>query len=452
MATISSLGVGTGLDLESIVTGLMDLERQPLTRLESKQNIISAQISAYGSFKSKLDSFQTAMASLASASSFKVFQANSQDEDLFTATSTSAASAGSYDINVTQIASRDKLASSAYTDYNTTVGEGTLSISVGGESFDVTIDSSNSSLAGIRTAINNASDNTGVTASIITDDSGARLVLTSNETGTENAISVSVSGDGDGNNTDASGLSAFVYSSGGTQNLTSISSAKDAIVEIDGFTVTSSSNAIANAIDGVTLNVKDVGSSTLEITRNDEAILESVNEFASAYNALMTEIKSQRSGQLEADSTLLTIERQVRDVFNSGASITGSSFSYLVEAGISFDKDGVMTVDENKVNEVLSSDFNSFANLFSAEGEGFANRLESLADTWLQTDGLIDSKEEGLNSRLRRMDTQKDQMESRLEMTEARLRAQYSAMDTLVSSLQSQGNYLISQLSAMNSN
>ena len=451
MATISSLGVGTGLDLESIVTGLMDLERQPLDRLESKQSIINAQISAYGSFKSKLDSFQTAMASLASASSFKVFQANSQDEDLFTATSTSSASAGSYNIDVTQVASRDKLASSAFTDYNSIVGEGTLSISVGSESFDVTIDSGNSSLAGIRTAINNASDNTGVTASIITDDSGARLVLTSNETGTENAISVSVS-DSDGNNTDTSGLSAFVYSSGGTENLSSISTAKDAIVNIDGFTTTSSSNSIANAIDGVTLNVKDVGSSTLDITRNDEAILESVNEFASAYNALMTEIKSQRSGQLEADSTLLTIERQVRDVFNSGASITGSSFSYLVEAGISFDKNGVMTVDEDKVNEVLSSDFNSFANLFSAEGEGFANRLESLADTWLQTDGLIDSREEGLNSRLKRMDSQKEQMEARLEMTETRLRAQYAAMDTLVSSLQSQGNYLISQLSAMNSN
>ncbi|WP_417499902.1 flagellar filament capping protein FliD [Methylophaga sp.] len=450
MATISSLGVGTGLDLESIVTGLMDLERQPLDRLESKQSIINAQISAYGSFKSKLDSFQTAMASLASASSFKVFQANSQDEDLFTATSTSSASAGSYNIDVTQVASRDKLASSAFTDYNSIVGEGTLSISVGSESFDVTIDSGNSSLAGIRTAINNASDNTGVTASIITDDSGARLVLTSNETGTENAISVSVS-DSDGNNTDTSGLSAFVYSSGGTENLSSISTAKDAIVNIDGFTTTSSSNSIANAIDGVTLNVKDVGSSTLDITRNDEAILESVNEFASAYNALMTEIKSQRSGQLEADSTLLTIERQVRDVFNSGASITGSSFSYLVEAGISFDKNGVMTVDEDKVNEVLSSDFNSFANLFSAEGEGFANRLESLADTWLQTDGLIDSREEGLNSRLKRMDSQKEQMEARLEMTETRLRAQYAAMDTLVSSLQSQGNYLISQLSALNS-
>ncbi|GLQ01076.1 flagellar hook-associated protein 2 [Methylophaga thalassica] len=452
MATISSLGVGTGLDLESIVTGLMDIERQPLDRLESKQSTINAQISAYGSFKSKLSTFQSAMESLSSASSFKVFQANSQDEDLFTATATSTAATGSYNIDVTQIATRDKLASSAFTDYNTTVGEGTLTISVGSESFDVTIDSSNSSLAQIRTAINNASENTGVTASIITDDSGARLVLTSNETGTDNAISVSVSGDSDGNDSDASGLSAFVYSSGGTQNLSSISSAKDAIVSIDGFTVTSSSNSIANAIDGVTLNVKDVGSSTLDITRDDDAILESVNEFASAYNALMTEIKSQRNGQLEADSTLLTIESQVRDVFNSGASITGSSFSYLIQAGISINKEGVMTVDEDKVNEVLSSDFTSFANLFSAEGEGFANRLESLADSWLQTDGLIDSKEEGLNARLTSLDRQKEQMEARLEMTETRLRAQYSAMDTLVSNLQSQGDYLISQLSSMNSN
>lgn len=451
MATVSSLGVGTGLDLEGIVKGLMDIERQPLNRIKNKQSLINAQISAYGSFKSKLDTFQTAMASLGSASSFKVFQANSQDEDLFTATSTSSASAGSYSIDVTQVASRDKLASSAFTDYNAVVGEGTLTIGVGTKSFNVAIDSSNSSLAGIRTAINNATDNTGVTASIITDDSGARLVLTSNETGTDNAISVSVSGDSDGNNADASGLSSFVYSSGGTQNLSSISTAQDAIVKIDGFTTTSSSNSITNAIDGVTLNVKDVGSSTLDITRNDEAILKSVNEFASAYNSLMTEIKSQRKGQLEADSTLLTIEKQVRDVFNSGASITGSSFSYLIEAGISINKEGVMSVDESKVKEVLSSDFNSFANLFSADGEGVANRLESLADTWLQTDGLIDSKEAGLNSRLKRYDTQKDQMESRLEMTETRLRAQYAAMDTLVSSLQSQGNYLISQLSALNS-
>ncbi|KKN28420.1 hypothetical protein LCGC14_0854540, partial [marine sediment metagenome] len=292
----------------------------------------------------------------------------------------------------------------------------------------------------------------GVTASIITDDAGSRLVLTSDETGTENTVSVAVSGDSDGNNTDTTGLSAFVYSAGGTQNLSSITSATDAVVEIDGFTVTSASNTLTNAIDGVTLDLKEVGSSTLTITRDDEAIIESVNEFASAYNALMTEIGTQRKGQLEADSSLLAIERQVRDVLNSGASITGSSMSYLIQAGVSVDKNGKMNVDEDAVGKLLDTDFNSFVNMFSAEGEGFANRLNTLADGWLQTDGLIDSKEKGLDSRLNANLDAQTRSEARLVSVESRLRAQYSAMDTLVSSLQSQGNYLISQLNSLNNN
>lgn len=444
MATITSLGVGTGLDLENIVSSLMQIERQPLARLESKEKIINAQISAYGAFKSKLSAFQTAMESLASASAFKQFQSSSEDEDIFTSSANSDAVTGSYNINVSSLAQRDKLASSAFTD-TTNLGQGSLSIAVGPESFDVTIDSSNNSLAGIRNAINNATDNTGVVASIITDDAGSRLVLTSEDTGTENAVSVTVSGDSDGNDTDASGLSAFVNA-----NMTAITSASDAVIEIDNFTVTSSSNTISGAIEGVTINAKSMGSSTLEITRNDDAILESVKEFATAYNDLMKEIKSQRNGQLEADSTLLTIERQMRDVFNSGSSITGSSFRYLIEAGVSVDKTGEMKVDEEQVSSLLDSDFSSFVNLFSAEGEGFANRLNSLADGWLQTDGLIDSREDGLNARLDTIDRQRDRMEARLATTEERIRAQYVAMDTLVSSLNSQGNYLMSQLSALN--
>lgn len=444
MATITSLGVGTGLDLENIVSSLMQIERQPLDRLESKEKIINAQISAYGSFKSKLADFQTAMESLASASAFRQFQASSLDEDIFSATADSDAVIGSYNIDVTAIAERDKLASTAFSD-TTNIGQGTLSIAVGSDSFDVAIDSTNNSLAGIRNAINNATDNTGVIASIITDDAGSRLVLTSEDTGIENAVTVSVSGDADGNDTDASGLSAFVNA-----NMTAITSAADAVIKVDNFTVTSSSNTISDAIEGVTINAKTLGSSTLEITRNDDAILESVKEFASSYNALMKEIKTQRSGQLEADSTLLTIERQIRDVFNSGSAITGSSFRYLVEAGVSVDKNGEMQVDEEQVSSLLDSDFSSFVNLFSAEGEGFANRLESLADGWLQTDGLIDSREDGLNARLDTIDRQRDRMEARLATTEERIRAQYVAMDTLVSNLNSQGDYLLSQLSALN--
>lgn len=446
MATITSLGVGTGLDLENIVSSLMDIERQPLARLQSKESIINAQISAYGAFKSKLADFQSAMEALGSASAFKQFQATSQDEELFTASASSDAVAGEYSINVVALAQRDKLASAAFSDTNS-IGQGTLSISVGSESFDVVIDSTNDSLAGIRNAINGASDNTGVSASIITDDAGSRLILTSQETGTENALTISVSGDSDGNNSDASGLSAFANA-----NMTAVSSASDAVVEIDNFTVTSSSNTISGAIDGVSITAKTTGSSTLSITRDDEAILESVKEFASAYNSLMTEIKSQRSGQLEADSTLLTIERQIRDVFNSGSTITGSSFRYLIEAGVSLDKNGEMQVDEDQVTSLLDTDFSSFVNLFSAEGEGYANRLDSLADGWLQTDGLIDSREVGLNARLDTIDRQKDRMEARLATTEERIRAQYAAMDTLVSSLNSQGNYLLSQLSALSQN
>jgi flagellar hook-associated protein 2 len=446
MATITSLGVGTGLDLENIVSSLMEIERQPLARLQSKESIINAQISAYGAFKSKLADFQSAMEALGSASAFKQFQATSQDEELFSASADSDAVAGEYSINVVALAQRDKLASAAFSDTNS-IGQGTLSISVGAESFDVVIDSTNDSLAGIRNAINNASANTGVSASIITDDAGSRLILTSDDTGTENALSVSVSDDSDGNNSDSSGLSAFVNA-----NMTTVTSATDAVVEIDNFTVTSSSNTISGAIEGVSITAKAMGSSTLSITRDDEAILESVKEFASAYNSLMTEIKSQRSGQLEADSTLLTIERQIRDVFNSGSAISGSSFRYLVEAGVSLDKNGEMKVDEEQVTSLLDSDFSSFVNLFSAEGEGYANRLDSLADGWLQTDGLIDSREVGLNARLDTIDRQRDRMEARLATTEERIRAQYAAMDTLVSSLNSQGNYLLSQLSALSQN
>jgi flagellar hook-associated protein 2 len=446
MATITSLGVGTGLDLENIVSSLMEIERQPLARLQSKESIINAQISAYGAFKSKLADFQSAMEALGSASAFKQFQATSQDEELFSASADSDAVAGEYSINVVALAQRDKLASAAFSDTDS-IGQGTLSISVGAESFDVVIDSTNDSLAGIRNAINNASANTGVSASIITDDAGSRLILTSDDTGTENALSISVSDDSDGNNSDSSGLSAFVNA-----NMTTVTSATDAVVEIDNFTVTSSSNTISGAIEGVSITAKAMGSSTLSITRDDEAILESVKEFASAYNSLMTEIKSQRSGQLEADSTLLTIERQIRDVFNSGSAISGSSFRYLVEAGVSLDKNGEMKVDEEQVTSLLDSDFSSFVNLFSAEGEGYANRLDSLADGWLQTDGLIDSREVGLNARLDTIDRQRDRMEARLATTEERIRAQYAAMDTLVSSLNSQGNYLLSQLSALSQN
>lgn len=448
MASITSAGIGSGLDVESIISQLVALERQPINRLQNKQSQVNAQISAYGSLKSKISEFQSAMAGLGSASSFQVFQGQSSDEDIFTASVDSNALAGSYAVDVQALAERDKIAFGPYADSSSTVGSGTLSLSVGSESFSLTVGAGDT-LADVRNAINESSDNTGVTATIVNSDDGARLVLSSNETGTDNALEVTVTADGDGNDSDNAGLSALTYVSGGTNYATSISTANDAVVEIDGFTVTSSSNTISDAVDGISFTAKSLGAANLEVTRDDEAILEAVNQFADAFNALRDEIDSQRSGQLEADSTLLSIEQSIFNVLNAGSDISGSDFKYLIEAGVSINEEGVMEVDSAAVSETLNSDFNSFVNLFSAEGEGYAARLESLADGWLANDGLIDAREEGLNTQLDRLEDDELRMEARLEIVEQRIRAQYTALDTLISELSNSGNFLLQQLATM---
>ncbi len=451
MATIQSPGVGSGLDVNSIVSQLMAIERQPLNVLSQKQSIIEAQISAYGQLKSKVSSFQSAMSELSNLSKFQVFAPESSDDTVLTATADNTAVAGSYDVNVTALAERNKLASGAYADTATVVGEGALTVSVGLDSFSVAIDSSNSTLAGIRDAINSASDNTGATATIITDNAGSRLVFTSDEEGTTNALTLTVSGDSVGTDTDSSGLSALVYDvGGGVTNLAEVTAAADATLTIDGFAVTSSSNAVQGAIEGVTINLEKIGSSSLNITRDDEKIKEAVNTFADAFNDLREEIDTQRAGQLEADSTLLSMENQLLSVLSSGAAVSGSNFSFLVEVGVSLDKEGKLQVEDADLTSALNTDFNSFAKLFAATDEGYAARFETVADQFLADNGLIDAREDGLNTRSDRIDDDKLRLELRLELTETRIRAQFTALDTLVSSLSSTGDFLTQQLSLLN--
>ncbi|WP_296593869.1 flagellar filament capping protein FliD [Methylophaga sp.] len=452
MATIQSPGIGSGLQVNDIVSQLMEIERQPIDNLTTKKSFVNAQISAYGSLKSKVSDFQTAMSNLNSPEKFQVYQATSGSESVFTSSVSSGAVAGNYNIEVVNLAERDKIATKAYTDSSTVVGEGTLNISIGADSFELTIDGTNNTLAGIRDAINNATDNTGVSATIVTGDDGARLVLSSEETGTDNALRISVT-DSDGGNTDETGLSALAYNpEGGVEFRAAISSAQNALVRIDGFNVSSSTNTITGAVDGITINAASIGTTTLSVTRDDEKILESVEAFATAFNALRTEINNQRSGQLEADSTLLSLERQVFDVLNAGSSIDGSSFSYLIEAGVSIDKNGVMGVDSDRINDIMNTDFESFTNLFASENGGFAAKLSNLANGWLETNGLIDSREDGLKTQVEGIDDQILRMEDRLISVEARIRAQFTALDTLVSSLNNTSSFLTQQLASLNKN
>lgn len=450
MATIQAPGIGSGLDVNDIVTKLMEIERQPIKNLTSEKSFVNAQISAYGSLSSKVADFQSAMSKLNSSDKFQVYQATSGNDSVFSSSVSSGAVAGNYAIEVVRMAERDKIATQAYTDSNAVLGDGTLNISNGTESFALTIDSSNNTLAGIRDAINNSTDNTGVSATIVTSDSGARLVLSSKETGLDNALRINVT-DADGINTDETGLSALAYNpEAGVEFRAAISSAQNALVKIDGFDVSSNTNTITDAIDGVTINAASIGTSTLSITRNDEQILESVEAFATAFNALRTEINTQRKGQLEADSTLLSLERQMFDVLNAGTSIDGSAFSYLIEAGVSINKQGVMEVDSDRITEIMNTDFESFTNLFASENGGFAAKLSTLANGWLANDGLIDSRQDGLKAQVEGIDDQILRKEDRLISVEARIRAQFSALDTLVSSLNNTSSFLTQQLASLN--
>lgn len=438
MAQIQAPGVGSGLDVNNIVGQLMTLERRPLNVLEIKQDQAEAQLSAFGQLKSSLAGFQSAMNDLSSSSAFQVFAPTSTNDSVFTASADSEAVEGSYDLIVTNLAESQKQASAAFADPEAEVGEGTLTLTVGGEAFSVTVDSSNSSLFGIRDAVNNAADNTGVTATLINEDGGSRLVFTSDTSGTANTVTVAATNGASGDLSQIDGA-----------NLTEIRAAEDAALTIDGFSVTSSTNRVEDAITGVTLNLAGEGSASLDVARDDAAITASVQEFASAFNSLRDEIDRQRDGQLEADGTLLSIESVILAELNSGQAVTGSSYTYLSEIGLSLDKHGKMQVDSSVLQTALDTDFRSFANLLATPDEGFAYRLDTLADALLEPDGLIDAREDGLNATIDRYDDQKADLEFRLEIIEKRIRAQFTALDTLVSNLNATGSFLSQQLSSI---
>ena len=441
MAAISSPGIGSGLDINAIVGQLVALERRPLNLLEQRESFLRAELSAYGQLKSNVSTFRSAMAELASLDQFKVFSPVSSNEAAFTATADGNAAAGNVQVDVSSIAERQKLASSAYADAATVVGTGTLTISVGADSFDVIIDATNNTLAGIRDAINNAAGNTGISVSTLNTDDGSRLVFTADETGTANALTIAVAGD--------AGLSQLAYDAGGTQNLTEIQAASDAVLTVDGFTVTSSSNNITGVIQGVTLELNAIGAGELVLDRDNDAILENVQKFVDAYNELQNSIGEFRAGALEADSALLSIERSLQRTINTPGAIPGSVFTYLSEIGIRTGEDGDLALNDSDFLEAMNTDFPGVAQLFGASGEGVAFRLDALADRFLASDGLIDAREDGINDRIDDIEDRKDALERRLILTEARLRAQFTALDGLLSQLQSTSSFLTQQLAQL---
>ena len=388
---LSSPGIGSGLDVNGIVSQLMAIESQPLTALATKEAKQQAQLSAFGSLKSALSSFQSSVAALSSPAKFSTVTANLADTSLATVTSSSNAATGTYSLEVQALAQSQKIKSGNYADTTAAIGTGTLTIQFGtysGGAFtlnpdkaaeSITIAADQSSLGGVRDAINEA--NGGISASIVNDGAGDRLVISSNDTGLSNALKITVTDD-DLNNTDNAGLSqlAFDLSTGGTANLTETVAASDATLIIDGITVNKASNMITDAIEGVTLNLlkADLGNPTnLTVARDTASIQASIKSFVSAFNDLdktitnlsKYDIESQRGSILTGDSTLRAVQSQLRGVFNTPLTTAGGGLSTLSEIGITFQKDGTLKLDSSKLSDVINDPSKDISTLFTSIGK-----------------------------------------------------------------------------------
>lgn len=450
-ATITSLGVGSGLDLESILESLEESKTTSLLDpITTQEESVEAEISAYGTLTSALDALQTAAAALADASLYESLSTSISGSGVAVSTSSDAV-AGSYSIEVTQLAQAQSLATEGASDTSSTLGTGTLTLQVGSdEAISITLDSSNNTLAGLRDAINAA--DAGVTATLVNDgsDSPYRLVLTSNSTGTDAQMTVSYSSD------DSSDLATSLFG-----NLTETVAAQDAELTINGIAITSQSNTVEEALQGVTLTLSATGSSqTLTIERDTDKILDAITDFVDAYNDFVTTVDSLTAydadagtaGELLGDSTTRRISTELAsDIYSS---IGSGTFSYLSQLGIALESDGTLSIDEDTLQSALDDNIDAVSEFFigSDGSSGFITRMTDDLDNYLDEDsGLITAKTDSLESKLEQLEERYEEKQALIDSEMERWREEFTELDTLISTLNSTADYLTTQFEALNS-
>ena len=386
----------SSLDVNSIVTQLMAVERQPITKLASKEASYQAKLSAYGSVKGAVSGFQTALQGLNSASKFQTLTATPSDTSVFSASATSIAVAGTYSMEVTSLAQSQKLAAAGQTSSTASIGSGastTVTFDFGtisggslsggtytGASFtssgnatqSITLDSSNNSLQGIRDAINAAK--IGVTATIINDGSGTpyRLALSSDSNGESNSMKISVSGD-------AAIDSLLAHDPAGTQNLSETATAQNANFSVNGVAVSKSSNTVTDVVQGVTLTLNKVTTSpaTLTVARDTNSISSSISSFVKAYNDLASTLSSvsaydaanQKGAILQGDAAVRSLQTQLRGIIGSSVVGTPGNLTTLSSVGVAFQKDGTLAVNQTQLNSAMTNHFDDIASLFATVGK-----------------------------------------------------------------------------------
>lgn len=459
MASITStLGIGSGLDIGSLVSQLVKAEGDPETaRLNNQGQKATAELSALGTLKSALSSLQSSLTGLAAQTGFQTRGASSSNPTLFTVSAADKASVGQYQVEVGRLAQRHKLAADSFASTETFGGlaSNQLRIESGSKSFTIDLWGAKT-LSEIRDGINAAADNPGIVATLVkVDDTNQVLMLNAADTGNTNKIKVT-----ENLPPDAPSLGFHTANLDAAGQPLTDTALLDSKVLIDGTEITRAGNQLTDVIDGLTIDLQKAESgtrATLSVSRDLTSVTTNVSSFVSQYNAFASTLTSLSGFRgVGATQPALYGDAGVRGLTNQlraelGRTVTGhtGAFSKLSAIGITTGTDGKLTLDNTKLNAALAKDPSGVGALFGSK-DGFATRIDGLIDSYVKSGGVLDARTHGTQGRIDRISTSQATLDRRLTALEAQYKKQFTAMDTLVGKLQSTSSYLTQQFTALN--
>ncbi|MCC7202947.1 MAG: flagellar filament capping protein FliD [Nitrospirae bacterium] len=463
MSTFSVSGLSSGINSDEIISKLMELERRPVSLLQSKKTAYNDKITAYSDLASKVSAFKTAADSLKTTSNFYAKKASVSDSTVLDASATNSSPAGSYTIASHSTAGKIQLAQTEQKSH--TAGTVALTTSVNdsgsGKVFQYTYAGTQRSitvangttLEGLRDLVNSDSGNPGVTATVIYDGSVYKLALTGNDSGSAKTISIDA-----GTTLDGTGSTVNFTSSSFTTNQT----AQDAMLRINGIDITSSSNTVSGVVAGLTITLKKESTSsvTVAVTNDTDSIKKKIEDFVKAYNDVINYVASKSTwdstsrtgGPLFGDATARDVVRRLKELAISTVSAASSDVDSLTKIGITTNsKDGTLSVNSTTLGDKLASKIDDVVKLFATTTTGIANLMWSYSDTVTKsTDGALTIRKSGLQTVVNNIAGNITSLETRLNKIEDDLRKRFSSLETLLNGLTSQGTFLSSQITQWN--
>jgi len=449
MSSFTVGGLSTGIDYNDLISKLIEVKRKPIEILESKKSAYNEQMSSYSELSSKLSDLKSAVDKLKTSSSFYVKNASVSDETVLSANAAGTASVGNYSVSVTSLASEEKEAhngtglTSSADVVNNSGTDKVFQYTYAGTQRTLTV-ADGTTLDGLKSIINDDTDNPGVNATIVNDGTNYRLIVSGNDAGAAKTITIDGGTTLDGNNNTVNFTAATF-----AENKT----AYDADFTVDGLQISRSTNAISDVISGVTINLKkDNSSAVITVGADNESIREQLEDFVSAYNDVTSffaanmnyDSATGESGSLAGEGTARNIQNSIRDIVTGSVSGLSGSLSMLAEIGITTDyKTGQLNINSATLDTKLGTSLDEVADIFKDNANGIATRIHNyIGDITSTVDGSITLRKDGLKDIIKQItDTIRD-MEFRLEKTEDDMVRKFTALEKLVGDYSAVGNYL----------